>query len=80
MFLEVFWIADRHRVQPQISDLDRECKKKSLKLEEFDIACTALEDMNEKLKRACEELESEKNYVNAQCNKLLIQVINTLIH
>ena len=34
-----------------------------------------MEDMNEKLKRACEELESEKNFVNAQCNKLLIQVM-----
>lgn len=58
----------------QVSELDRDCRKKSLKLEEFEIACTALEDMNEKLKRACEELENEKNFVNAQCNKLLIQV------
>ncbi|XP_063683782.1 girdin-like isoform X2 [Bolinopsis microptera] len=62
-----------------VSDLDRENKKKSMKLEEFEIACTALEDMNEKLKRACEELENEKNYMNAQCNKLLIQNQELLI-
>ena len=47
-----------------------------MKLEEFEIACTALEDMNEKLKSTVEQLENDKNYVHAQCNKLLMQVGN----
>ena len=79
ILVEILIVFIFHCRYSQVSDLDRENKKKSMKLEEFEIACTALEDMNEKLKRACEELENEKNYVNAQCNKLLIQVIILII-
>ena len=62
------------RTSLQIGDLDGDLKRQTTKLEEFEIACNALEEMNEKLKRACEELETEKKMINAQCNKLLIQV------
>lgn len=66
-------------LKSKYEDRSREYKKQNTKLEEFEIECQALEEVNEKLKRACEELESDKNYVNAQCNKLLIQNQELLI-